>query len=327
LIAGKERMIPVQQRCSHLELVNLYSLLCGLPEEKARECLLVPVKAFIDDAGVKNTDEIFVFAGFVDKAENWVAFVKNWSDCLKESPSIQYFKMDEAASLSGQFTNWKMDARDAKLRALFEVVREHSKRGDICRAMYFTTPFAAFHQKLTDDLPARTKRYSSAYLIGSIFLMNAIDAEIKDRGLRDDLVEVIFDKHDIFSKRMEVIYPLLCQFAEKHYGMKYPPSPTYRDDREFVPLQLADMLAWSLRRMYNGHDSTFQWILDELPSLIPISPRSVMLCERNMDILLASERVPLPLELTEESVREWGQKTGVEVDDLLISEQWRQANE
>lgn len=279
-------------------------------------------KAYIDDAGVKNTDAVFVFAGFVDTAENWVHFANDWRDCLKEPPSIEYFKMDEASSLSGQFVNWKVKVRNAKLRALFEVIRQHGKRSDFCRAMYFTTPFAAFHKKMTDDLPARTKRYSAAYLFGVVLLINAIVAEIKHRGTGDHL-EAIFDEHLIFGKRVQEFYPLLCDFAERVYGEKYPPSPCFRDDKDCTPLQLADMLAWSLRRVWNGQDNEFQWILDELPRIIPISEHSVRLCERNIDVLMASERIPLPLSLTEESVREWGTKTGVDVEGLLISREWK----
>jgi hypothetical protein len=283
-------------------------------------------KAYIDEAGVKNTDEIFVFAGFIDTAENWIGFDNDWRACLKERPSIKYFKMDEASGLSGQFTNWKFEARDAKLRSLFEVIRQHGKRSDICRATYFTTPFSVFHKKVTDDLPASTKRYSAAYLFGLILLMNAIEADLKERSLNDHL-EIIFDEHEIFGKRAQVLYPMLAEFAEKNYGEKYPPSPLFGDDKEFTPLQLADMLAWSLRRMWNGRDNEFQWILDELPSIIPFSPHSVRLCERNIDILMAPERVPLPLSLTEESVRQWGEKVGIDVEDLLISGEWKKSNE
>lgn len=311
---------------TYLELVRFESMLCGLGVERAKRCLLVPAKAYIDDAGVKNTDEIFVFAGFVDTAENWLHFDEDWRSCLRETPSIDYFKMDEATDLYGQFTNWKCAARDAKLLALFDVIRRHGKRSNVCRAMYFTTPFAVFHRKMTDDLPVRMKRYSAAYLFGAILLTNAIVAEVKYRGTSDH-VETVFDKHEIFGKRLQELYPLLCDFAERVYGERYPPSPLFRDDKDYTPLQLADILAWSLRRMWNGCDNEFQWILDELPSIIPISEYSLRLCERNIEILMAPERVPLPLSLDEESVREWGKKTGIDVDGLLISREWREHNE
>src|SRR6185437_13879805 len=58
--------------------------------------------------------------------EKWLRFSDAWDAKLRESPSIEYFKASEAASLEGQFRDWDIPARDRKLAALIASVNEHA---------------------------------------------------------------------------------------------------------------------------------------------------------------------------------------------------------
>jgi len=85
----------------------------------------VPIQACLDEAGVQNTDEVFVLAGFLNPSDQWHDFSEDWHRCMSDSPAISQFHMLEAASLSGQFKNWHRETRDAKLRSLVEVAKKH----------------------------------------------------------------------------------------------------------------------------------------------------------------------------------------------------------
>ena len=61
-------------------------------------------QAVIDDSGNESNQQIFVLAGFVAPAENWIAFSLGWDRALKEAPiPLDDFKFTEATRLRGQF--------------------------------------------------------------------------------------------------------------------------------------------------------------------------------------------------------------------------------
>ncbi len=60
--------------------------------------------------------------------------------------------------------------------------------------------------------------------------------------------------------------------AAGRFGANRPPNaPRFADDKEVVPLQAADMLAWLFRRAWNGERSELEWIATELQPAIPMS--------------------------------------------------------
>lgn len=279
----------------------------------------MPIWAWIDDAGTKNTDAVFVLAGFIDRAESWLRFSDEWRDCLDQHPKLDYFKMYEAQGLCGQFANWTKEARDLKLRALVDVIKKHGARSEDCRAIYFTTPFSIFEQRVTVDLK---KPFTAAYFWGLLLLMVGVHADLGMRGIKEEF-EVIFDEHKIFGTRAQVLYPLVHDVIQQRLGITLPQSPLFRDDHKFMPLQMSDMLAWLLRRTWNGQRNEFSWMLDELASAIKISTHSLILCHHNIDLFMATKRIPLPISISEETMTQWAREVGVDVNELLVSQQWR----
>jgi hypothetical protein len=255
----------------------------------------VSIQACVDEAGVQNTDEVFVLAGFLNSSERWREFSEDWHRCMSERPAISHFHMLEAASLSGQFTNWRREARDAKVRALVEVAKAHGTKTGDYRAIYFTTPFNVFEKRVVADIASKT--LCAPYLWGLFLTMFAVHNDLDARGLAGDF-EVIFDENKVFGRRAKILYPLIRDGVATKAGISLPREPLFKDDKDFLPLQLSDMLAWLLRRTWNGRQNEFEWVLDELKSAIPISPHSLMLCAHNADVLMAidelSEKVPIP---------------------------------
>jgi hypothetical protein len=269
----------------------------------------VPIQACIDEAGVQNTDEVFVLAGFLNTSDRWREFSEAWRRCMNESPAISHFHMLEAASLSGQFTNWRRAARDAKVRSLVEVAKAHGTEAGDCRAIYFTTPFNVFEKRVVADIASKT--LSAPYLWGLFLTMFAVHNDLSPRGLDRDF-EVIFDENKVFGRRAKILYPLIRDGVAERAGISLPQEPLFRDDKDFLPLQLSDMLAWLLRRTWNGRHNEFEWILDELKSAIPISPHSLMLCAHNADVLMTidalSEKLPIPQNILDAWEREVGRE-------------------
>jgi hypothetical protein len=87
----------------------------------------MPVQVFADESSDDGQSGHFVMAGLLSHSENWATFSDEWDICLRSEPRIDYFKMSEAASCSGQFHRFRdnPDARDKKLRALADIINRH----------------------------------------------------------------------------------------------------------------------------------------------------------------------------------------------------------
>jgi len=85
------------------------------------------MEACIDDSGAKGDGPVFVYAGFLSPATKWRSFSREWEIRLMEPPSIEYFKMHEAAHARGQFANWHRNAINRKIEALIPTVRSYAE--------------------------------------------------------------------------------------------------------------------------------------------------------------------------------------------------------
>ena len=248
--------------------------------------MLLTIQAYIDDSGIKGTDPVFVLAGFIGKAERWAEFSDAWSIHLKQSPSVQYIKMNEAAKLNGQFRSWKPEERDQKLAGCVEIIKRFPPE----KAIYFINDLIAWKQIVRE---IKVKTLADPHFHGFNAVISGVCNEVLDSGV-DEQIEVIFDEHVIFGPRVSLWYPVLKELIELTNNEKLsriknilPPAPMFRDDRHFLPLQAADILAWLLRTAFRdrlpGLETAwrpaltgFEWLAEELLPSIPVSQYSIM---------------------------------------------------
>jgi hypothetical protein len=84
------------------------------------------LQAYLDDSGM-GQPPASVMAGFVSTSERWATFSDEWKQALDMRPSIEYFKMSEAAACSGQFAHWSDERRNERVAYLFSLV-ENTRR-------------------------------------------------------------------------------------------------------------------------------------------------------------------------------------------------------
>ena len=223
----------------------------------------MPVQAFVDESGGKGQAGHFVLAGLIAHADHWAMFSNAWKGCLKQDPAIAYFKMREAASLSGEFHRFNRARRDTKLRSLAKLIDQHAQIAT------FSVIDLDAHKRTwakTNEKPLNEPYFFSFHntILASCF-------ELWDLGWRERF-EIIFDEQVILGPRAKAWYPLVRDVVydrepEAHSIM--PVDPLFRADDEFLPLQAADLLAWCCRRRMNipNGDRRFDWLLEEMPSL------------------------------------------------------------
>lgn len=222
----------------------------------------MPVQVFADESegappGVRNH---FVMAGLIGYSEDWALFSDEWRICLLSGPRrLAYFEMKEAAGLSGLFYGWSEGERDEKVRALAKIINKYAK---IC--IWSVIDLEAHAQIWAKRLP---KPNSEPYFWPFQNTILAACFTLWDAGLRERF-EMIFDENVIFGPRANAWYPMVREVGsirEPEASVILPVDPLFRDDKEFLPLQAADLYAWTIRKATNEPTyKGFHWLLDEL---------------------------------------------------------------
>ena len=213
------------------------------------------MEAWIDDSGAKGDGPVFIYAGFLSPAAKWTGFSQEWGIKLTEPPSIEYFKMHEAAHAIGQFENWTSDAINRKIEALLPTVRRYAEasllvtmnlsdyenvictENSVPRQIDFPQ-FLSFHGLIAGTL-RHFKKYTDFY----------------------------FDSDEIHEHRISAHWELVKQVIAPDIAKFLQAQPPFRDDKKFKPLQAADMLAWNMRKMASGESDSRQWIIEGLSSI------------------------------------------------------------
>jgi hypothetical protein len=208
-------------------------------------------------------------AGFIATAEKWAEFSEQWAQHLSSSPRIGHFKMAEAVKLNGEFRFWKPETRDRKLEGFISILRRFAQR-----AINVVIDLPAYEEQIA---PYLLQPMSSPYFMGAYTILSGVCLDVLDEIGRSEKIELIFDQQAIFAPRMRAWYPLVKDLIEHSspelQGM-LPLTPIFKDDKEFLPLQASDVIAWLFRMACSGQRNRFEWIADELSPAIPMSKYS-----------------------------------------------------
>jgi hypothetical protein len=220
-------------------------LICGYPQHVWNEKLLVMIQAFIDDSASNTGDRRLYLAGYVNFADSWIAFANEWERVLRMPPSIKYFRMVEANSLRGEFEGWKDGDRDRKVWKLAETIYRHAPWSIEC----------SVSQNDHDRIVKPAAPYGLGNPYSSCFYGIIISlARFHAANNLSIPVDFIFDQHSALEGEAHLFY-------EYHKSLQLPEvkavlgsTPIFRDDKQVLPIQAADMLAWHLRREAEGND-------------------------------------------------------------------------
>lgn len=251
------------------------------------------IQVFIDESGGKGQGNVFVMAGWLGRPEQWALFSTEWQQCLQSTPRIAYFKMREAASLSGQFKGISEASRDDKLRAFARIIRKYATA-----AIHCTTDLDGF----AGTIEKVGKPFSDPYFWPFHITIMAACLDLVDRGSQEP-VEIIFDEHSIFGRRAKLWYPIVrAMMSDPADAAVMPLEPIFRSDIEVLPLHASDMVAWLMRRTMNRHWSIierwdlgdslatgttepgdFSWLVGEELGFVEMSPHAQFMTRRRLE--------------------------------------------
>ncbi len=230
-------------------ILRWLSFLSGLPMDRRKRRIVAVMQAYVDDSA---SNEVFVFSALIQEATRWGAVADRWAGILAESPSIQYFKMDEADGTNGQFYGFSAPERDEKVRRLCKVVND----ADLTE-LSFTTDKKSLERAWGTP---RRPPFSEPYFFAFQALIWGVGYELYSRGQREPF-EIFFDEDLIFGPRAKAWYPIIRMCVDKEIQDILPVEPFFRDDIDVPVLQAADLTAWIARKEETKETHQFLWAL------------------------------------------------------------------
>jgi len=242
---------------------------------------IVTLQGFIDDSGEGDApgDPVFVLGGLISSVERWTAFSKEWRAALDDAPSIDYFKMAEAANLSakGQFDRrlgWTEAKRDTKLKLLTGVIVRHIELKVNCSVD--KAAFAKYARGLA--VPQRTSIINKPYAIAFQHIILATTAAVSLAYKIPHSCDFIFDEQGKIGQDAVAIWDVMNELVKANAAQglrRLGKRPVFADDKLFLPLQAADLYAWHVRRALSGSvlHSTQRKVIHDLEAVRTITRR------------------------------------------------------
>ncbi|MNU70909.1 hypothetical protein D3C71_603270 [compost metagenome] len=207
----------------------------GLWSEK----LLVMLQAFVDDSTSSLGEQRLYLCAYINTADKWAVFSDAWDRALRATPAIEYFKASEAENLNGQFRGWDADTRDKKVILLATVIR-------------LSEPWGC-HTSVDTLVWKKHLRGVAPYGIGNAYFAAFHGVIANAARLHSDLgfsvpVDFVFDEQGGLGLEALMFHDWMVGSFSPEQRAAIGSTPVFRDDKQVLPLQAADMLAWHIRR-------------------------------------------------------------------------------
>ena len=222
---------------------------------------------YFDESGNSANAPLLVIAGFLANADDWALLVERWQaelDSTAEGPRLDYFKMGEAATLQpqGQFARargWDDEKRNARVRRFSHIICEHVKLRISVSAcpQHFTkyiSPLPAIGRRLATDIPYP---HLFSRLLGEQLVLS------HRKGLLHPH-DVILDGQTGIEEEIKECwgdYKRAIAKERPQYARLLGSQPYFLDDKQFLPLQAADLYAWHVRAHLESKRKKFGRVL------------------------------------------------------------------
>lgn len=221
------------------------------------------LRGFVDDSGSDGSRAPFVLAGFIFPQEKLMPFSDDWRAELARRPCIEYFKMAEANDRSGQFQGMPDEFVKCKINDLMTVIDRYQPDG-----IYSALSWPDYRAVLERSMPAAFMGNPYHLLFPAVF--DAIMFCQKRQGTFPQTVDVDFDEQGNAGWFARLCFELVKERCEPDVRKMLGRTPLMLDDKQVMPLQAADMLAWNIRREFDSEETEkrWHWLFERLDSHI-----------------------------------------------------------
>jgi len=194
----------------------------------------------LDDSGSNKEGPAFVLAGYLASVNVWEAFSKRWQGLLDKPRILQYFKMREANSLRGQFWGWSPGQRDQRVMEFVEVISKSGILGGVASTVFW------------EDFNRISSEFRDVPFHPYDLLLHGSIAHVVHFCQREGIqgpINFVFDEQEGWGNRALQAFDVVVSMLTDHERELIGGRPVHRDDRSFLPLQAADLIAWQIRRL------------------------------------------------------------------------------
>lgn len=189
----------------------------------------MPIQAYVDDS--LEAGNALILAGYISSAERWSSFSDDWSEILSMSPRLEFFKMSSV--------DLKSELQMERVRHFYRVIENHVS-AQVAVALNISELKEHVANK---DVP---EILSNPYFLAHKAIVNVTAQLQKQAGITEP-IDFIFDEtaeEPILLSSFRVYQStVLAEFSDVTGKL-----PVFRNDRYFLPLQAADLLAWWMRK-------------------------------------------------------------------------------
>lgn len=224
---------------------RIHHFVAGYPSSVRAAKQLLFLQAYIDDSACEEGDRRLFMAGYINSVDAWSAFAEHWQRELNNAPSVAYLRMVEAKALRGQFRGWQAIERDKKLERLAALIRLFMPE-----SFHFSVDRKDFDNLIAPNV---ARGIGSPHYVGVFAIVAMVTRYLAKRGV-EAKVDFIFDQQSGVDADIAIFFEYMTKNIPKEARKLISGIPIFRDDKDMVPLQAADMLAWHLRRQHQKGD-------------------------------------------------------------------------
>lgn len=226
----------------------VWSQVTGMAPTRAVASPIMVLQAFIDDS--YRADSFFVLGGYVATAEQWSLFARDWEEMLpyatRSSSGQWHFKMSEMAANADRLK---------RVPAFLNIIDKYDLI-PLASCISYADLRAAANRIYSLNTVINFMAICNPYMIAFKLLMEAF------HGGRSQITSVPSDEpvNFIFDNQAEkeAVIRSWDRYTSGKNGWLFGATPRFEDDKQFLPLQAADCLAWLVRKWYeSGREDSF----------------------------------------------------------------------
>lgn len=197
------------------------------------------LQCFVDDSGYNN-GPVLILAGFIASPDAWLAFADDWQAVLDLPPRFDYLRMREA--WGRHYPKWTQAERDERLILFRDVIIKHVEG-----AVRVAVPREAYRRTV-----GQIQGWKDYYQYAFYMVLREYRRHKPPLGLECDMT-FVFDEQQRAERRIERAWRFFKADGNQHLLAAMGELPKFADDKRVKPLQAADFLAWTSRRLTAAH--------------------------------------------------------------------------
>jgi len=203
------------------------------------------LKGFFDASGTLNQVANYVLAGYVSEVEKWEHLSDAWKAALDGPPKLEYFKIRESVLRINQFDGWSDRCAQARARKFRRLVTRYVLGGTA-----IVLPTDLYIRHVRGKVP---KEMDDPYYICFLACIE-LTAKLMAFLLVDEPIDFVFDTENL-DTRARALLELFKRWPWPQ--SKLVGELDFRDDKNVLALQTADMIAWLLRTELDNPEAYF----------------------------------------------------------------------